>query len=900
MAFTAAAFERLIKYRVVDAFRPLSATVPFPPNTNSWLDGVMVTGVAFAQIENDAFVVINELQAGGSVLPNSAHYGFNAGALSMNLNTQIFFARDVDVAAAGLGRPPVFTQMIPGALIHIVVRISVDPNGIPVVKMSLDPAPLAGLGLPPPVVTGIVDAVSATYPFDIGAQLKDIFPPGNSKVLNAGITVDRNGSIVLRFEFPGQVWESAMAHANHWQTFFSPGFAANLGGADWCMDLDGGAVASGLAIMVDPNLKSKPPVEFDGTPASSGYIDDAIPRAVVTKHGRIVNACGGNDVRFDAFVNLDLTVPSENLLRGTISFDYTKNGWDVARCFGVTILNPLSIFITAFDNNEFGIGLGELAFSFVFPTKPVIALVALGLLIAGVDQSVAQQIIADRLKDVPTLTKLPDGSFAYDKALAVKNELTRDWLVLRNCIGSSGRMLLSGDLRVPDPVLPRLTASDLEGLSEWKLVDSCDPGKGQASTGSLQLSLVPGYGADIAAHQPVTRPTIPLKWGVRPTDGGDLIFQVIKDSLGIYQDPGSDYWEVYVPGIPGLVEVRLEASTVEKPRFNPFANNPYSLQLRFFTNGGVREYQFIAPPVLKQFSETPGEIAARISRCYAIGASLVLRRYLEILWLVDPPEERGGRVAQQWDVHLRGLEAGRAVTVWNAETGQVMVRAFADTTRRVDVSLLLSGHEQVGNLVMSLDDEPFLPAAEVRKLDSPDAAPGSPAAAVELIMRQTALREIDHLDFDHPIESLQLVQTAENGQHKQSALSVRTRSGSEFALAIPAPYSSGMATPLAPGVLTVPILNNLRSAQSLWRGKQRHFTVLSQSAGRMEIHAEYNAPSTYDLATGRDDLLARVSSDGRCVTLYQRSAAMVIGPKQPRHEHGQKSDLPHRYGSNRS
>jgi hypothetical protein len=883
MAFTGAAFERLIQYRIADAFRPLSTTVPFPPNTNSWLDGVLVTSVSFSQIANERFVPINELQASGLVTPNSNNYGFYAGALSMNLTSQIFFARDVDVASAGMGQPAVFTQGIPGALLNIIVRINVGSDGIPVVQMNLDPAPLAGIGLPPSVLAGIVAAGTVTYPFDIGDQLKDIFPPGNSKVLNAGITVDNHGSIVLRFEFPGEVWESAIAHADHWQNFFSAGFVAELGGSDWCMDLDGGAVASGLAKKVDPNLKSKHPVEFDGVPASSGYIDDATPRAVVTKHGRVVNACAGNDVEFDAFVNVDFTVPSDNLLRGRISFDFTKNGWDVARCFGITILNPLSIFITAVDNNEFGIGLGELALSFVFPTKPVIALVVLGLLIAGVDQAAAQQIIADRLKDVPILTKLSDGSFAVDKALTVKNQLTRDWLVLRHCIGSGGRMLLSGDLRVPDAVLPRLTASDLTGFSKWHLADKCEPGKGQNSTGSVQLTLAPGYGANTAAHQPVTRPTIPLKWGVRPTDGGDLIFQVLNDPLGIYEDPASEYSEVYVPGIPGLVEVKLESFTVRKPGLTGFAGAPYPLRLRFFTNGGVREYQFDAPPALQDYAESVAQAAARISSCKALSASLVLRKYLEIIWLGNPPTDVGGNVAQQWDVHVYGLAAGRTVSVWNGESGRVLVGAFADRTNRVDVSLLLHGQDRTGKLLMGLDDGRFLNSAEVRKLGSAEIHPDN-SPAVELAIRQSELTEVDHLEFDHPVESLQLVQTGVKGQYKQSALTVRTRGGAEFALAIPAPYGQGLAAPLSSSGLGVPSLDSVRSAQVFWRGKERQFVVLSHASGRTEILTEYNVPSTYDLATGRDDLLARVSEDGHRVTLYQRSVPILLGAKQWVHD----------------
>ncbi len=576
------------------------------------------------------------------------------------------------------------------------------------------------------------------------------------------------------------------------------------------------------------------------------------------------------------------------MLRGTLSTDYTKNGWDIARCFGVTIVNPFSIFITAVDNGSFGIGIGELALSIVFPTRPVIAFGALVLLFLGVDQGFVNNIVADRLKDVPKLTKLPDGSYAFDKALALKNDLTRDWLVLQHCIGSNGRMLLSGDVRVPDAVLPRLTASDLEGLSKWHLVDRCEPGKGELTTGSIQLSLAPGHGADIAAHQPVTKPTIPLKWGISSQDGSNIIFQVLNDPLAIYQDPGSGYTQVYVPGIPGLVEVQLQASTVNKPKRTAFANAPYPLRLRFFTNGGVREYQFSAPPVLQAFSETPAQIAVRISNCMAISASLLLRKYLAILWLGNPPDDHESEIAHQWDVHLRGLETGRAATVWNGETGQVLVRAFADRTRRMDVSLLLRGQERVGSLVLGLDDMPFLPAAQVRRLRSAkSAAEGAPS--VEIAIRQTMLTEIDHLDFDHPVETLDLVQTAAN----RSILSVRTRGGSKFALAIPAPYSRGLAASLSSSGLNVPILNNVPSARVSWRGKQRHFAVVSHASGRTEILAEYHAPSTYGLATGRDDLFAQVTANGNRVTLYQRSLPLVFGPKQWLPKHKEKSGSPH-------
>jgi hypothetical protein len=62
-----------------------------------------------------------------------------------------------------------------------------------------------------------------------------------------------------------------------------------------------------------------------------------------------------------------------------------------------------------------------------------------------------------------------------------------------------------------------------------------------------------------------------------------------------------------------------------------------------------------------------------------------------------------------------------------------------------------------------------------------------------------------------------------------------------------------------------------------WRGKHRQFTLLSQRSGRTDVLAEYSARSSYDLAAGRDDLFAQVSSDGRRVTLFQKSVPVQFG-----------------------
>jgi hypothetical protein len=865
IAFSAESFGRLIKYRVADSFRPLVAPVNYPQNKQSWLDGVLVTQVALDRLGNDRGVVVNELNTGGSLTPNPAGFGYQAAAVSMQLTTSLFFALAQDVADAGLGQPLVMEKSIPGAVLFVTVRLDIGSDGVPVLGMQIDPARLAQLDLPPEVVAPLARAANATFPFDIGGDLKDILPPGQNRVLNAGITRDTDGSVVLRFEFPDAAPRSAIDRANEWQLFHSADYRSNLGPDDnWSVDLDGDALAAVFAAVINPQLKDQKPITFDAG-FSSGYIGDATPRVVVTKQGRIENACAGNDVRFPAFANADLTVLPNGILRGALSFDLKKNGWDVAKCVGLTLVNPLTPIITAFDYHHVGVGI-----AIGLASPPVLAQLELVLLLKGVDQTIARNAVNSQLKKNPMITQLPDGGFAYDKALDFKNGLTEDWLSVDHCTGHGGRLLLGGVLGVPDVVLPRLTATDIEGMSKWSLVDRCEPGRGQVARGSLVLTLTPGYGAEVAEPKPVRQPTIPLKWGVRPTDGGNYVFQVLNDSLGIYQDQAAEYTEIYVPGIPGVVEVALKESTVRKTAYSAFGPSPYPLRLRFFTNGGVREYQFAAPQPLVDYNETLPQAAERINRCKHLGSDLLLARYLAVKWLGHPPE-RGGLTAQQWEVHVRGLEPGRAATVWNQDTGVRLVRAFADRTGRVDVSLVLQDGDRADSLLMGLDDVPFLRAGQVRR---PSAAhsPDGPVPSVEVVMRQTRLTAVDHLDFDEAIEALHLA-----GWGTHATLVVRLVSGRELACSIPSPYVPGLATPTSVSEIDLAKTDVAFHGQAAWRGKERQFTLLSMRPGRTDVVAEYSARSSHDLAAGTDDLHVQASTCGHRITLFQKGVPVQFG-----------------------
>jgi|GEM_PF-5425391 len=879
LTFSKNAFERLIKYRIADLFRPLSAPVPFPRNAQSWLDGIIATNIDFNRVENDHFQKINFRSSDGKTLPNTAGYGFNAGAIAMEVAVDVFFVRVEDVANAGLNQPPATTQK---GLLHIVVRALIAEDGIPIIQLELDTSPLLALGLPQNVVARIADSASATMPFDIGAQLGGMFPAGNDKVLNCGITRDDAGAVVMRFEFPGRVWQSDLQKAAEWQKFFSLGFQANLGDNDWCMDIDGGIVAVALSEIVNPFLRDQKPIKFSPG-IESGYIGDTPPRIVLTKNGLAENVCAGNDIRFGAFINLDFTVPSDNLLRGTLSFDKDLDDADVAKCFAITLFNPFSVLITLFDNQQSEIGFATLAFSIDFGLRAVGLLGLAGFLILGFDDKLANKIVEEKLKKNPQVTKLPGGGYAFDRALASNSDFTKDWLVLKNITGSGQRFLLNGKLNVPDAVLPRLTVSDLEGLSKWTLVDSCNPGKGQLTTGSLMLSLTPGYGADRASVQPVKVPTISLKWGVRDDDKGNLRFQILKDTLGIFADrenltspqpPGfiwnnSEYTKIYVPGIPGLVEVKLNASTVRKPDFQGFAKFPYPLRLRFFTNGGVREYEFKAPPVFKDFVETQAEAVLRINNCMHRGTSLVMEKYLSLIWLGNPNPDARFK-SQLWDVYVHGLEPGRKATVWNQNTGVQLVQAFVNQFGLLDISLILSHHEQADSLLVGLDDKLFIDKEELNRLFLRNST-NVPTTNVEVGMQQIILTQIDRLEFDKPIETIHLAGPKEN-----SVLMI-TAGDHQFARRLDLPYSAGMAIPTSLSGDYISTNENDLKRIVAWRGQHRQFTVLSNLSGRTEVLAEYQTRSSYDLAVSREDLLAQVSSDGHHITIYQKGVPLIFG-----------------------
>jgi len=234
----------------------------------------------------------------------------------------------------------------------------------------------------------------------------------------------------------------------------------------------------------------------------------------------------------------------------------------------------------------------------------------------------------------------------------------------------------------------------------------------------------------------------------------DTVYEVVNDELGVYQDPYTEYRQISVPGIPGLVEVMLKGSTIQKDRYNRFATAPYPLRLRFFTNAGVREFEFAAPPVYKDYRETTAQAAERINNCKRLGHDLVTIKYLELLWRIDPPPD--ARAAQHWEIFVSGLEPGRKSKIWNLDSGILLGEFPADIYGTIDISLVISPGEFASSLLMGLDDVEFIENIIVRQLRERTTGQEE-FPAPNFIARQTLLHELDKITFHHPVENLGMV-----------------------------------------------------------------------------------------------------------------------------------------------
>ena len=732
VAFSSEAFKRLIRFRVADQFRPLVRPINDPEGDTSWIDGLKVLEPAFSRV-HESDVALNEVTDAGELSSNSSGYTFSATSVAIDIPLVLYYAKTQDVANAGLNEPPLGEIAIPQGVIRVLLRSLIAGDGLPHIQMKLDVSRLNNIPMPDQIIDLLGNSLILDSVFDLAEALGDLLPQDNRRVLNTAINIDENHNIVIRFEFRPQNGSSILARLQDWQSFTHNPAPARLGGRDWVVDVEGAVIASSLGRSFNTVIKDQDPLYFSSG-MSSTFHNGTPPRVSLTKPGRVRAACFGNDVRFDGIMDFSFSVPSSgNAITGIMGFDYLKNDWDMIKCYGLTILNPFSLLISGFDQGYPGAG-------FIFtPVKPVVMLGGLVLLIIGFDKSMVRHFISKHLATEPSVQKLPDGRYAFEQDFAMDNPITQDWMLLTDVVGDSGRFLLRGNLKVPDLIMPRLKVKDLEGFLPWQLKNRCEPGRGQATTSSVHL-FVRGYRDDPSVANEL-RPTIPLRFG-------SLAYEIVGDKLGVYQDPASEYTQIFLPGIPGTLQCRLTSSTLQKKHFEEFKVYPYSLRIRIFTNGGIREVEFKAPERYKDYEDSPVKAAERINKC----KQLVNDKYFFIKWHVDPPPYE--KVGQLWELHASGLQAGKMARVFNSDTGAILDSITVDDKGMLDFTLTIPRDDFASALLIAFDDSPFIDALEVqaqlqRNVDSE-------LSSLEVAVRQAILFVVEDLPIRDPVEKLSI------------------------------------------------------------------------------------------------------------------------------------------------
>ncbi len=127
-----------------------------------------------------------------------------------------------------------------------------------------------------------------------------------------------------------------------------------------------------------------------------------------------------------------------------------------------------------------------------------------------------------------------------------------------------------------------------------------------------------------ARVQPVKVPTISLKWGIRPGDGGNLVYQVLNDSLGTIKTQRAGTAKFIFPAFPASLRSRSRHRHCASPNSRacrPLGPFPTLCVCASSPTAGYTEYQFKAPPQLQDFTETQAQAFERINKCKHRGSS---------------------------------------------------------------------------------------------------------------------------------------------------------------------------------------------------------------------------------------------------------------------------------------
>jgi hypothetical protein len=745
LSFERQSFGRLIRYLVSDAFRPVAT--PFRIGTAGFFfDALRVEKVEFTSATTTRNFWVSTLDGTGAVTPIAGFNGIGYAPLRMRIDFNLGIVFESEMERASFGPANVVTLHVREAF--FLVFLEVDPRGGPVLHVLPDHLP--DLPISDEEKAALRHALTVRNPLAIEGAFGPIRAGGSGRILNAGVAFGADKQIVFRFELdppPGDMSDRS-ARLAEWARFFAGQQSSHLGGREWAMHLPTRPMVEAVRQEAAGALSSSK--EFQFTMAPSVYWLTNQPALRLDTAGFIPNACGGNDIRVKLWVTVRLSVVTRNVVRINIAMGYGKDAWDVIKCLALaTLFWPIVGLVTIVDWklpwwSFFGYFL-VLTHAWVIPMLYIFGRVT------GLEETLLAAALEGKVSQAnpegPELHQVGDFAYYVDIPVPLRDPMMRDWVALDEVAGVGDTLIARGALLVPEPVMPRLKGELVRGFERWSLARPCQNAYQRQTTAEVDLSVI----GDVSP-----RPNVALK-GTDPAFNGRywIRYEIMDDERGVYT---SQHTRIDYTNVPG----RLTVTVTDPPDWTEFKTRPYRLKLRFLTSGGAKLFTIPPPPLWPVPPADPEEarkqeiaIAAwRINTCYWKQNLLTLVRALQVFWLPRPPERE---LAQHWLVRIGGLAESDAITAWNGETGRRLAQVHSTVGGETEVSLVVPSARAMRTLMLTLNDTPFLTAAEyaaqVARI-TPLERPG--AYSVDSL--QTPLVPVARIAFDAEVERLDLVE----------------------------------------------------------------------------------------------------------------------------------------------
>lgn len=567
------AFRRMVQIQILKQFQPIDLPVSVPqpllnPTTTvpCYMDGLEITPPPnFGQSGATRGFVLNS--AGATISLAEPQFQTNPlpfFPMQMQLSLILMMASVAAVQSAGVVHPvpgdldpipypfphrdPSLAIPLDGAVFDIY--LSVDSSGVPTLNFSVT-APPIGINVSPQAQSFFNSfAGGLSIPFPVASAFKDLLPPGMNRVVNAGLVY--TGNVVMRFEFEPVATGAATdsVRLNQWSEFFAGHVSDALGTKDWAIEFPGQTLADSAAILLDQKISSSKDVGkwFTKTQEVYGEFQGSDPPVIkFVANGVFQSLCGGLDIQgsLDAYTNL--SVPVANTVRAFTSIEINMDAWDEFKCTLLSILNPLSGVITAFDK-----GL-DWYWAPVAQALQTLAPLARGL---DADDLVTTQILKQVQDDLassggPTIIRVDPSEFYVDVKYSISTSLTQNWLEIDGVSSDGENLVIGGAFTAPDVTTsPRLRGTLEDWFRSWS--------RPKCSQGSWTTM------ANIALTVEGNDAQIPILYGIhmqelvfgRSKDGltrvlvpaGQITWRIVDDPAVIYR---GRYTLTHWTGIPG-------------------------------------------------------------------------------------------------------------------------------------------------------------------------------------------------------------------------------------------------------------------------------------------------------------------------------------------------------------